>query len=84
MFQKIEKMVGASDFRASMSSYLKNVKDKPLVIGANRGQNPFVVMSINTYNNLVEAREDEIDARELARLVKENRGKKKVSWAKVK
>jgi hypothetical protein len=44
-----------------------------LLIG---GSESYVVLSTNAYNKLVEAWEDEQDARELAHLVKENKGKK--------
>lgn len=76
MFQKIEKPIGVSDFRASISMYLKKAKSKPLVISTNRGEELFVVLSVDTYNKMVEAMEDYEDAMELDRLVRENKGKK--------
>ena len=40
----------------------------------------FVLLPISAYRKLVEAREDETDARELMKLRKEQKGKKWVEW----
>lgn len=80
-FQRVEKMVRVSDFRASLSSYLRKAKSKPLVVAADRGGEPFVVLSADAYNRLIEAREDEMDSRELERLAR-GKGKKLVEWRK--
>ena len=82
VFQKIEKMVGVSDFRAAMSTHLARAKEKPLVVSARRGEGVFIVLSVDAYNKLVEAREDKLDSRELARLVKIEKGKKRIAWKK--
>lgn len=82
MFQRIDKRIGVSKFRTAMPRYLRYAKEKPLVIAGRRGDEPYVVMSAEMYNKLVEAREDTIDAETLARLVKENSGRKKISWKK--
>jgi PHD/YefM family antitoxin component YafN of YafNO toxin-antitoxin module len=78
MFQTIPKAVGVSRFRASIPLYLKKAQERPLVITARRGTLPFVVLSADAYNKLVEMRENAIDAHELARLVK--RDKRMISW----
>ena len=80
MFQKIEKTVGVSDFRTDLPAYLKRAKEKPLVITTARGGEPYVLLSAAAYNKLVEEREDDIDASELTRLVKENKHKSKIAW----
>lgn len=79
-FNKIESMVGVSDFRAAISSYLRKARVKPLVVATGRGMEQFVVLSADAYNRLIEAREDAIDARELERLVK--KGGKMRPWKK--
>lgn len=76
-------MVGVSDFRASISAYLKEAKENPVIIRANGSADPFVLLSADSYNKLVEARELEIDSRELAKLIKENKGKKRISWESI-
>lgn len=83
-FQKIQKMVGVSDFRSSMATYLEKAKSNPVIITANRGDDPFVLLSGEAYNKLVEARELEIDSERFAKLVKQNKGKKRLSWESVK
>ncbi len=57
-FQKIEKPVGVSDFRAALSAHLAKAKTKPLIVSARRGGGSFVILSVDTYNKLVEKRED--------------------------
>lgn len=81
-FTKIQKIVGVSDFRASLSTYLKKAKENPVIITANKGDEPFVLLSADAYNKLVEARELEIDSRELAKLIKEDNGKE-IPWEKI-
>jgi len=80
MFQTIQKAIGVSRFRASIPLYLKKAQMRPLVITARRGAQPFVVLSADAYNKLVEMRENAIDARELAYLVR--RDKKMIPWKK--
>ena len=80
MFQKIEKTIGVSNFRADMPAHLRRAKQEPLVITTRRGDEPYVVMSADTYNKLVEMREDALDARLLATLVREDKNKKKIAW----
>jgi PHD/YefM family antitoxin component YafN of YafNO toxin-antitoxin module len=75
-FQKVHKSVDVSDFRAAMASHLAKAKYAPLVVSARRGGDSFVVLSVDAYNKLVETWEDEQDAKELARLVKLQKGKK--------
>lgn len=83
-FQKVHKSIDISNFRAAMASHLKKAKSKPLVISARRGGDSFVVLSVDAYNKLVEAWEDEMDAKELDRLVYLNKGKKLVEWKRLK
>ena len=83
-FQKVQKSVDVSDFRASMAAHLAKAKNKPLVVSARRGGDSFVVLSVDAYNKLVEAWEDEMDAKELMRLVRLNKGKKLVPWERIK
>lgn len=78
--EKVQKTIDVSDFRAALASHLAGAKKKPLVVSARRGGDSFVVLSIDAYNKLVEAREDELDAQELARLVRLHKGKKRVAW----
>ena len=80
-FQKVQKSIDVSDFRAAMASHLAKAKHKPLVVSARRGGDSFVVLSVDAYNKLVEAWEDEIDAKELMRLRKLQKGKK---WVELK
>jgi PHD/YefM family antitoxin component YafN of YafNO toxin-antitoxin module len=84
MFQKVEKAIGVSDFRATMAAHLAGAKKQPLIVSTRRGGDSFVVLSIDAYNTLVEAWEDEQDARELDRLAKLQKGKKLVPWERVK
>jgi len=85
VFQKVQKTVDVSDFRAAMATHLAGAKKKPLVVSARRGGDSFVVLSIDAYNKLVEVWEDEQDARELERLVRTaTKDKKKfVPWSKL-
>lgn len=76
MFQKVQKSIDVSDFRAAMASHLAKAKHKPLVVSARRGGESFVVLSVEAYNKLVEAWEDEVDAKELVRLRRLQKGKK--------
>ncbi|HEV8666224.1 MAG TPA: type II toxin-antitoxin system Phd/YefM family antitoxin [Candidatus Paceibacterota bacterium] len=80
-FQKVQKSIDISDFRAAMASHLKKAKSKPLVVSARRGGDSFVVLSVDAYNKLVEAWEDEMDAKELAHLRALQKGKK---WVELK
>lgn len=84
IFQKVQKAVDISDFRAAMASHLAGAKKKPLVVSARRGGDSFVVLSIDAYNTLVEAWEDEQDARELERLVHTSSKKGWVEWKSLK
>ncbi|OGG79809.1 hypothetical protein A3A39_00890 [Candidatus Kaiserbacteria bacterium RIFCSPLOWO2_01_FULL_54_13] len=79
-FQKVEKTVGLSDFRASLATHLAKAREKPLIVSARRSEDSFIVLSVDAYNALVEVRENEIDSRELVRLVKANKGKKRIPW----
>lgn len=81
MFQKVPKILGVSDFRASLSDNLERAKKSPLIIADQRGGDRYVVLSADAYNKLVEAYEDEQDATELASLIEENKGKKFYSLA---
>ncbi|HEY5383334.1 MAG TPA: hypothetical protein VIJ88_02140 [Candidatus Paceibacterota bacterium] len=83
-FQKVQKTIDVSDFRAAMASHLAKAKHKPLVVSARRGGESFVVLSVDAYNKLVETWEDEMDAKELDRLVRLNKGKKLVEWKRIK
>ena len=75
-FQKVQKSIDISDFRAAMASHLKKAKQRPLVVSARRGGESFVVLSVDAYNKLVEAWEDEKDIQELLRLRELQKGKK--------
>jgi len=79
-FQRMEKPIGVSDFRAAMSASLARAKAGPLVVSARRGDESFVVLSVDIYNKLVEERENAIDSRELSRLVQAQKGKKRIPW----
>ena len=83
VFQKVQKTIDVSDFRAAMASHLAGAKKKPLVVSARRGGDSFVVLSIDAYNKLVEAWEDEQDAKELERLVR-TASKNKKKWVALK
>ena len=84
VFQKVQKTIDVSDFRAAMASHLAGAKKKPLVVSARRGGDSFVVLSIDAYNKLVEAWEDEQDAKELMHLRRLQKGKKLVPWERIK
>lgn len=79
-FQRIEKPIGISDFRSAMARSFARAKTQPLVVSARRGEDSFVVLSVDAYNKLIEERENTIDSRELSRLVKEQKGKKRILW----
>ena len=83
-FQKVQKAIDVSDFRAAMATHLAGAKKQPLVVSARRGGDSFVVLSIDAYNTLVEAWEDERDSQELVRLVALQKGKKLIPWERVK
>ncbi len=83
IFQKVQKIVGVSDFRSSIPAYFEKARKNPVIITVNRGGDPFVLLSGEVYNMLVEARESDIDSRELARLVRENKGRDTISWESV-
>lgn len=82
-FVKVPKTLGVSDFRASLAEHLARAKKSPLIIADQRGGESYVVLSSDAYNKLVEVYEDEQDSRELAQLIKANKGKKFISWEKV-
>jgi PHD/YefM family antitoxin component YafN of YafNO toxin-antitoxin module len=76
-------MIGVSDFRASLAKNLARATRRPLVITDHKGGGSFVVLSAHSYNNLIETLEDELDARELARLVAEHDSGTLVPWKRV-
>ncbi len=83
IFSKIPKTLGVSGFRANLARNLAKTKKGPLIISDRKGGASFVVLSTNSYNELVELWEDEQASRTLARLVKASRGEKFISWEKV-
>jgi len=82
-FNKIPKALGVSSFRAELARNLAKAKKGPVVIADRRGGESYVVLSAEAYNQLVEAWEDEIDSRELERLMK-RKGKKFILLSAVK
>lgn len=75
-FTKIPKTIGVSDFRASLADNLAKTKKSPLIITDRKGGESYVVLGADAYNELLELWEDEQAGRTLARLIKENKGKK--------
>ncbi len=75
-FAKVPKTLGVSDFRAALASNLAKAKKSPLIISDRKGGESYVVLGANAYNELMELWEDEQTGRTLARLIKENKGKK--------
>ena len=79
-FTKIPDIVGVSEFRADMASHLARAKKHPVVISERRGDDSYVILSKNSYNNLIDAKEDAEDAIELARLVVEHKDATFIPW----
>ena len=75
-FAKVPKTLGVSDFRASLAKNLARAKKNPLIITDRRGGESYVVLGADAYNELMELWEDEQAGRTLARLIKENKGKR--------
>lgn len=70
MFTKVPKTLGVSAFRAELAKNLSNADKGPVIIAERKGGKSYVLLSTKAYNKLVEAWEDEIDSRELERLMK--------------
>ena len=83
IFTKVPKTLGVSGFRADLARNLARAKKNPLIISDRKGGESYVVLSADAYNELMELWEDEQAGRTLARLVKENKGKKFIPWEKV-
>lgn len=82
-FTKVPKTLGISDFRAGLAGHLADAKKSPLIISDRKGGESYVVLGATAYNELMELWEDEQAGRTLARLIKENKGKKLIPWEKV-
>ncbi len=82
-FTKIPKALGVSNFRAELARNLAKTKNGPVIIADHRGGESYVVLSAEDYNKLVEAWEDEIDSRELERLIG-RKGKKFIPLSTIK
>ncbi len=83
IFTKVPKTIGISGFRAELASNLAKAKKHPLIISDRKGGESYVVLGADAYNELMELWEDEQAGRTLARLIKENKGKKFIPWEKV-
>lgn len=55
-FTKVPKTISISEFRATLAASLKRVKKAPLVILDRRGDESYVLLSMEMYNELVEIR----------------------------
>lgn len=82
-FTKVQKTLGVSDFRAGLASHLEEAKKSPLIITDRKGGESYVVLGADAYNELTELWEDQQAGRTLARLIKENKGKKLIPWEQV-
>ncbi|MDE1919553.1 MAG: hypothetical protein KGH56_02520 [Patescibacteria group bacterium] len=82
-FTKVPKTLGISDFRAALASNLAKAKKSPIIISDRKGGESYVVLGAGAYNELIELWEDEQAGRTLARLIKENKGKKLIPWEQV-
>lgn len=76
IFAKIPKTIGVSSFRSALADNLAKAKKAPLIISDRKDGESYVVLSADAYNELLELWEDEQAGRTLARLIKENKGKK--------
>ncbi len=83
IFAKVPKTIGVSGFRAALAANLAKAKKSPLIISDRKGGENYVVLGADAYNELMELWEDEQAGRTLARLIKENKGKKFIPWEKV-
>jgi prevent-host-death family protein len=79
MLTKIPKIIQVSEFRKNLAGYLRQAKQGPVVISAERGGDNRVILSAETYNKLIGTYEDRVDSQELTRLVNEDKGKS-ISW----
>ncbi|MDO8593404.1 MAG: hypothetical protein Q7R59_00705 [bacterium] len=75
-FARVPKTIGVSCFRAALADNLAKAKKNPLIISDRKGGESYVVLGADAYNELMELWEDEQAGRTLARLIKENKGKK--------
>ena len=73
-YTKMQKQISITDFRRNMASYFKRAGKKPIFLSGGRSGEPRVVLGMDLYNKFLEAYEDEQDARELERLVREDKG----------
>lgn len=83
MLTKIPQIIPVSELRKNLAGYLRQAKQGPVVISADRGGDSRVILTAETYNKLIETYEDRVDSEELARLVHENKGKS-ISWKDLK
>ncbi|HXK39004.1 MAG TPA: hypothetical protein VJ043_02860, partial [Candidatus Paceibacterota bacterium] len=83
IFAKVPKTLGVSGFRAALADNLAKAKKAPLIISDRKGGNSFVVLSADAYNELVETWEDAQAGLTIARLKRENKGKKFIPWEQV-
>jgi len=84
MFTKVHKTMPSSYFRANLAKALKDAKKKPLVITTERGLDQYVIFSVDAYNKMIEAYEDEMDAAILAKLIAEDPSPEGIPWEEVK
>ena len=80
---KVPKTLGVSEFRAGLADHLAAAKRAPVIVSDRRGGGTFVLLDEDVYNKLLDAWEDIEDGKELARLIKANKGKKFIPWEKV-
>lgn len=71
---KIPKTVPATELRKNLAQYLERAKKEPVVVSTDRGADARVILDATFYNRLIERLEDELDTRELERLLAEDSG----------
>lgn len=80
--EKVQKHIGVAEFRRDLSGYLRRAKKVPVIIDTPHDDTR-VLVDAAFYDRLVEAYEDEQDAKLLTRLVKEQKGEKGVPLEKL-
>ncbi len=86
MFNKVQKTIPSSYFRANLAKTLLRAKKEPLVITTERGLDQYIILGVDAYNKMIEAYEDKMDSKLLTRLMAEHKksGEKFIPWEDVK
>ncbi len=82
MLTKVQKQIKVAELRSNLAKYLDLSSTEPVVVSAGRSDGSRVLLDSELYNHLLEAYENQQDAKKLQALRSEGEGT--VSWSQIK